>query len=118
LAGKSRRKLLQWRDLTRRSQSAYDSTHIEDERCEATAWVAVYFLTPQFDGERMPTGKIKKVIAEKGFGFITGGKDDLFFHHSELKGVSIEELSEGQSVQYEIGQGKKGPCAVSVRLED
>jgi CspA family cold shock protein len=41
----------------------------------------------------------------------------LFFHHSELKGVTIEELSEGQTVKYEIGQGKKGPCAVSVQLD-
>ena len=36
----------------------------------------------------MPEGKIKKVIAEKGFGFIATGSDDLFFHHSELRGVA------------------------------
>ena len=42
----------------------------------------------------MPEGKIKKVLPEKGFGFIAGGGDDLFFHHSELRGVTIEELSE------------------------
>jgi CspA family cold shock protein len=65
----------------------------------------------------MPTGTIKKVLPEKGFGFIKGDGDDLFFHHSELKGVTIEELSEGQTVHYEIGQGKKGPCAVSITLE-
>jgi cold shock protein len=64
----------------------------------------------------MPEGKIKKVMKEKGFGFIESGREDLFFHHSELKGTTIEELNEGQAVQYEIGQGKKGPCAVSVRL--
>jgi CspA family cold shock protein len=65
----------------------------------------------------MASGKIKKILPEKGFGFISGSGDDLFFHHSELKGVTIEELSEGQAVQYEIGQGKKGPCAVSVQLD-
>jgi len=65
----------------------------------------------------MPVGKIKKVLPEKGFGFIAGNGDDLFFHHSELKGITIEELNEGQSVKYEIGQGKKGPCAVSVQLD-
>jgi CspA family cold shock protein len=64
----------------------------------------------------MPNGKIKKVVPEKGFGFIKGERDDLFFHHSELQGVSIEQLREGQAVEYEIGQGKKGPCAVSIRL--
>ena len=64
----------------------------------------------------MPEGKIKKVLPEKGFGFIEAGRDDLFFHHSAIQGVTIEQLQEGQIVQYEIGQGKKGPCAVSVRL--
>jgi CspA family cold shock protein len=64
----------------------------------------------------MPTGKIKKVLPEKGFGFVAAGSTDLFFHNSELKGVTIDELSEGQIVEYEIGEGKKGPCAVSVRI--
>lgn len=66
----------------------------------------------------MPEGKIKKLIADKGFGFIAGDGDDLFFHHSEVQDVSIEDLSEGQAVRYEIGQGRKGPCAVSVRVAD
>jgi cold shock protein len=64
----------------------------------------------------MPNGKIKKVLPEKGFGFIEGERGDLFFHHSELHGTTIEQLRVGQAVQYEIGQGKKGPCAVSIRL--
>lgn len=64
----------------------------------------------------MPEGKIKKVIADKGFGFIQTDKDDLFFHHSELKDVTIEELREGQAVEYTVGKGAKGPCATSVRL--
>lgn len=62
----------------------------------------------------MPEGRIKKLITDKGFGFIEGDRDDLFFHHSEVQGTTIEDLSEGQTVTYEIGQGKKGPCAVSV----
>lgn len=66
----------------------------------------------------LPQGKVKNVLSEKGFGFITGEHDDIFFHRSELQGVSIEQLREGQIVQYEIGQGKKGPCAVSVRVAD
>ena len=64
----------------------------------------------------MPEGKIKKVLSDKGFGFIERERDDLFFHHSEVQGTSIEQLSEGQLVEYQIGQGKKGPCAVSVQL--
>lgn len=63
----------------------------------------------------MAQGKIKKIIAEKGFGFIKTDRDDLFFHHSELQGVTIEQLQEGQEVEYEVGKGAKGPCATSVR---
>ena len=64
----------------------------------------------------MPEGKIKKLISDRGFGFIEGDKGELFFHHSEVQGVTFEELHEGQTVQYEVGQGRKGPCATSVRV--
>ena len=63
----------------------------------------------------MPEGKIKKLLSEKGFGFIEGERGDLFFHHSEIQGTSIEQLSEGQLVEYQVGSGQKGPCAVAVR---
>ena len=65
----------------------------------------------------MPQGKIKKLVSDRGFGFIEeDGGDDLFFHHSEVQDGTIEELNEGQTVDYEIGQGKKGPCATNVRV--
>ena len=64
----------------------------------------------------MPQGTIKKVIANKGFGFIEGEKGELFFHHSALEGTTIEALSEGQQVEYEEGSGPKGPRAENVRL--
>ena len=63
----------------------------------------------------MPQGKIKKLIADKGFGFIDGERGDLFFHHSALEGVSIEALQIGQTVAYEEGRGPKGPRAENVR---
>jgi CspA family cold shock protein len=64
----------------------------------------------------MPRGKIKKVIADKGFGFIEGERgDDLFFHHSALEGVTIETLQIGQAVSYEVGRGPKGPRAEHVK---
>jgi cold shock protein len=63
----------------------------------------------------MPQGTIKKLIADKGFGFIEGGGGDLFFHHSELDGTSIEALQVGQQVTYEEGRGPKGPRAEKVR---
>lgn len=63
----------------------------------------------------MPEGKIKKLVSEKGFGFIEAERGDLFFHHSEVKGGTFDELSEGQMVEFEVGRGQKGPCATNVR---
>ena len=64
----------------------------------------------------MPQGRIKRLVVDRGFGFIEGERgDDLFFHHSSLQGAEIEELREGQVVQYEIGRGPKGPRAEAVR---
>ncbi len=63
----------------------------------------------------MPQGTVKKVIVEKGYGFIQGERNELFFHHSALEGVTIEELQEGQSVSYEEGRGPKGPRAENVK---
>ena len=63
----------------------------------------------------MPQGTIKKLIADKGFGFIDGERGDLFFHHSALEGTSIETLQVGQVVSYQEGRGPKGPRAESVR---
>ena len=63
----------------------------------------------------MAQGTIKKLISEKGFGFIEGDRGELFFHHSALIGTSIEELREGQRVEYDEGRGPKGPRAENVK---
>ena len=63
----------------------------------------------------MPQGTIKKLITDKGFGFIEGDRGDIFFHHSSLVEVAIESLQEGQLVDYEVGQGPKGPRAENVK---
>ena len=63
----------------------------------------------------MPQGTIKKLVADRGFGFIQGDRDDLFFHNSEVQGGAFDTLREGQMVDYQVGQGKKGPCAVAVK---
>jgi CspA family cold shock protein len=64
----------------------------------------------------MATGTVKWFNAEKGFGFITPGDggQDLFVHHSEIKTQGYASLDEGQAVNFEVGQGKKGPCATNV----
>jgi cold shock protein len=63
----------------------------------------------------MPQGTIKKVIADKGFGFISGEGGELFFHHSSLEGTAIEALRIGQAVTYDEGRGPKGPRAENVK---
>ena len=66
----------------------------------------------------MSKGTVKWFNADKGFGFITpedGGKD-LFVHHSEIQsGGGYATLNDGQAVEYEVGQGQKGPCANKVQ---
>jgi len=64
----------------------------------------------------MPQGTIKKLVLDRGFGFIQGDRGDLFFHHSALEDATIEDLRQGQAVQYEEGQGPKGPRAEKVRI--
>jgi CspA family cold shock protein len=62
------------------------------------------------------TGTVKWFNRNKGYGFITPdeGGDDLFVHHSEIKTEGFANLNEGQKVEFEIGEGKKGPCATNV----
>ncbi len=65
----------------------------------------------------MPSGTIKKLVVEKGFGFIASdqGSGDRFFHHSAVQGVTIEQLRVGQRVEYDETEGPKGPRAENVR---
>ncbi len=68
----------------------------------------------------MPQGTIKKIVADRGFGFISGEKGELFFHHSSVVETSFDNLQEGQVVEYEIDQESdrgrgKGPRASSVK---
>jgi len=67
----------------------------------------------------MAKGKIAKLM-DRGFGFIkTEEGGDLFFHRNELEGVEFNNLSEGQEVQFEKGQGRDGRlAAVKVRLAE
>ncbi|MHB9030971.1 MAG: cold-shock protein [Candidatus Latescibacterota bacterium] len=65
----------------------------------------------------MPTGKVKWFNDTKGFGFIApdDGGADLFVHHTSIVGEGFHTLSEDQAVEFEKGQGKKGPQAMNVR---
>lgn len=70
----------------------------------------------------MPQGVIKKVVADRGFGFISADGGDVFFHHSAVVDSRFDDLHEGQAVEYELddseGGGRrrgKGPRAASVK---
>ena len=64
----------------------------------------------------MDNGTVKWFNSSKGFGFIApqDGGEDLFVHHSEIKVEGYASLDDGQDVSYEVGEGKKGPCATNV----
>jgi len=63
----------------------------------------------------MSTGTVKFFNATKGFGFITQDQgEDLFFHISEIQ--QGQDAKDGDKVEYEVGEGRKGPCAVNVKV--
>ena len=64
----------------------------------------------------MATGTVKFFNNEKGYGFIsrTDG-DDVFVHFSNIEGSGFRSLEEGQSVEFEVGPGRKGDEALNVR---
>ena len=62
------------------------------------------------------TGTVKWFNDAKGYGFITrdeGG--DLFVHYSSIQGDGFKTLQEGQKVEFDVGQGQKGPQAENVK---
>lgn len=64
----------------------------------------------------MQKGTIKFYNKDKGFGFIVpedGGKE-IFLHYTGVVSDGPVFFKEGQQVTYELGQGKKGPCAINV----
>ena len=67
----------------------------------------------------MPRGTVKKLVAERGFGFIDTGRprEDVFFHHTGVPDRGFDSLVEGQTVEYETEHDpEKGrPRAVNVR---
>ena len=65
----------------------------------------------------MAQGTVKWFNDEKGYGFIARrtAARDVFVHHSVIDAQGFRSLAEGQQVEFEVGQGQKGPQATAVR---
>jgi CspA family cold shock protein len=62
-------------------------------------------------------GTIKRLVSDKGFGFIAATDGvEYFFHQSSVTQTSFDQLREGQAVTFDVGQGPKGPRGENVRL--
>ncbi|UCD72135.1 MAG: cold shock domain-containing protein [Syntrophobacterales bacterium] len=62
-------------------------------------------------------GTVKRVVRERGFGFISAEDGrEIFFHRSTLEGTDFNALEEGNSVEFNVERGPKGPWAVNVRM--
>jgi CspA family cold shock protein len=61
-------------------------------------------------------GTIKRMVRDKGFGFVAAADgQEYFFHQSAVAGAQFDQLREGQAVTFDTGQGPKGPRAENVR---
>ncbi len=65
----------------------------------------------------MHKGKIKKLVRDRGFGFIndTDGRE-IFFHQSSLVDIQFNTLNEDQEVVYEVENSPKGPRAINISI--
>jgi len=65
----------------------------------------------------MHTGKIKKLVRDRGFGFIsdTDGRE-VFFHQSSLNETTFTALQEDQKVEFDVEKSDKGPRAINVKI--
>jgi CspA family cold shock protein len=73
-------------------------------------------MTGRIEEKVLATGTVKWFSEQKGYGFITpddGGKD-LFVHYSNIVGDGFKNLTDGQAVEFETAEGRKGPEASNV----
>ena len=65
----------------------------------------------------MATGTIKRLVRERGFGFVLGQDGtEVFFHRSALQGEGFDALAEGQAVEFDVEKAAKGPRATNMKV--
>ena len=73
------------------------------------------FIFTILEGEKMNKGTVKWFNSQKGWGFISDAEgNDIFVHYSGLNMEGYKTLDEGQAVEFDVIEGKKGPQAVNV----
>lgn len=64
----------------------------------------------------MSKGTVKRIMRERGFGFILAEDGrEIFFHRSELQDVDFDKLEEGDHLEFTVTKGNKGPQAVDIK---
>ena len=67
----------------------------------------------------MPEGRIKKIVHDRGFGFVRAEDgNDVFFHRTELDAVDFDGLQEGQAFAFDVVDTPKGPRARNLHATD
>jgi CspA family cold shock protein len=81
-------------------------------------WETQRFRTEVRGGAKaMASGTVKKLVRERGFGFIQGHDGmQVFFHRSALPGAGFNTLAEGQAVEFDVESGEKGPRAANMKV--
>jgi CspA family cold shock protein len=65
----------------------------------------------------MQTGTIKRLMRDRGYGFISASDGrDIFFHQSSLQGADFASLNEGQNVEFDVEKSPRGPRAINIKL--
>ena len=66
--------------------------------------------------QNMSKGTVKRLMRERGFGFILAedGKE-IFFHRSELQNVEFDKLEQGDHLEFTVTKGSKGPEAIGIK---
>jgi cold shock protein len=99
-----------------RSPITADRTRPAADRAATPAGVVGDVYENVSGGNPVPAGRIKKIIPDRGFGFVRADDgNEVFFHRTELTLADFDRLEEGQVVEFDIVESPKGPRARNLR---